>query len=109
MSRVGGMNEDTRIIGLWTNISEQLGEIAGQMKSVLSQLADHTLRIQQLERHPSNQPVTIQPSATANVSLASVMRWLVIALIVSLGIIATLTGSTAIVRTMLSPSVIQQN
>lgn len=26
MSRVGGMNEDTRIIGLWTNISEQLGE-----------------------------------------------------------------------------------
>lgn len=101
MSRVGGMNEDTRIIGLWTNISEQLGEIAGQMKSVLSQLADHTLRIQQLERHPSNQPV--------NMTRESVVRWLVIALIVSLGIIATLTGSTAIIRTMLSPSVIRQN
>ena len=108
MNKGGNLNEDARIIGLWTNISEQLGEIAGQMKSVLSQLADHTLRIQQLERHPSNQPVTIQQQS-ANMSLASVVRWLVIALIVSLGIIATLTGSTAIIRTMLAPLVVQQN
>lgn len=92
MSRGGGMNEDTRIIGLWTNISEQLGEIAGQMKSVLSQLADHTLRIQQLERHPSNQPV--------NVSKDGIIRWLLVALIASLAVIVTLTGATAVLKAL---------
>lgn len=84
---------ETKTIELWTNISRQLGEISGQMKSVLSQLADHTYRIQQLELHPSNQPVTIGKD--------SIVKYLVIALIGCIAIIATLTGSTAIIKTML--------
>ncbi len=84
---------DAEALSIWTNISTQLGEISGQMKSVLSQLADHAYRIQQLEHHPSNQPIAIGKD--------SIVKYLVIALIGCIAIIATLTGSTAIVKAML--------
>lgn len=81
-----------RLAGILANISEQLGEMNGQMKGVLSQLADHAYRIQQLERHPSNQPV--------NVSKDGIIRWLLVALIASLAVIVTLTGATAVLKAL---------
>lgn len=86
-------SHETEALKIWTDISSQLGEISGQMKSVLSQLADHAFRLQQLEHHPSNQPIQIGKD--------SIIKWLTIALIGCIAIIATLTGSTAIIKTMI--------
>ena len=101
------MNDDTKTITILTSISEQVGEMSGMMKSVLTQLADHAFRIRQLEmgRRDGNalDPHERHEPHMAALSKDIIIKWLAIGLLVSLGIIATLTGSAAFIRHILRP------
>ena len=69
-------------------ITSELASLNANMKTVLDKLTGHEQRISALEQ--------------GKVGLKdNIVKWLVIALIGSIGIIATLTGSAAIIKTML--------
>ena len=69
-------------------ITSELAALNTNMRSVLDKLTSHEQRISALEQGKTGVKDNI-------------VKWLVIALIGSIGIIATLTGSTAIIKTML--------
>lgn len=69
-------------------ITSELAALNTNMRSVLDKLTGHEQRISALEQGKTGVKDNI-------------VKWLVIALIGSIGIIATLTGSTAIIKTML--------
>ena len=75
-------------LDIWVKISQQIGELNGFIKTALDKLADHEKRIDDLEKGKGGVKDNI-------------VKWLVMALIGSIGVIATLTGSTAIIKTML--------
>lgn len=79
---------DNDHLGIWVKISTQIGELNGFIKTALEKLADHERRLDSLEKGKFGLKDNI-------------VKWLVIALIGSIGIIATLTGSAAIIKTML--------
>ena len=69
-------------------ITSELASLNTNMKTALDKLADHERRLDNLEQ--------------GKVGLKdNIVKWLVIALIGSIGIIATLTGSAAIIKAML--------
>lgn len=69
-------------------ITSELASLNANMKTVLDKLTGHEQRISALEQ--------------GKVGLKdNIVKWLVIALIGSIGIIATLTGSAAIIKSML--------
>ena len=81
------MSDDDHL-DIWVKISTQIGELTGFIKTALEKLADHERRLDNLEK--------------GKVGLKdNIVKWLVIALIGSIGIIATLTGSAAIIKAML--------
>ena len=79
---------DSKITELIIKITSELASLNANMKTMLDKLTGHEQRISALEQ--------------GKVGLKdNVVKWLVIALIGSIGIIATLTGSAAIIKTML--------
>ena len=80
---------DSKMTDLVIKITSELASLNANMKTVLDKLTGHEQRISALEQ--------------GKVGLKdNIVKWLVIALIGSIGIIATLTGSAAIIKTMLS-------
>ena len=75
-------------LDIWVKISTQIGELNGFIKTALEKLADHERRLDNLEQGKTGLKDNI-------------IKWLIIALIGSIGIIATLTGSAAIIKAML--------
>lgn len=69
-------------------ITSELASLNTNMKTALDKLADHERRLDNLEQGKTGLKDNI-------------IKWLVIALIGSIGIIATLTGSAAIIKAML--------
>lgn len=82
------MNE-TETTKLFIDISKNLGEINSKIGTLCETLAKHEQRITNLEQNK----FSIKDN---------IVKWLVIALIGTIGIIATLTGSTAIIKAMLA-------
>ena len=79
---------DSKMTDLVIKITSELASLNANMKTVLDKLTGHEQRISALEQ--------------GKFSLKdNIVKWLVIALIGSIGIIATLTGSAAIIKTML--------
>lgn len=79
---------DSKMTDLVIKITSELASLNANMKTVLDKLTGHEQRISALEQ--------------GKVGLKdNIVKWLVIALIGSIGIIATLTGSAAIIKTML--------
>jgi len=81
------MNQDM-FTELAIKITSELASLNTYMKTALEKLADHERRIDSLEKGKFGLKDNI-------------VKWLVIALIGSIGIIATLTGSAAIIKAML--------
>jgi len=80
---------DSKMTDLVIKITSELASLNANMKTVLDKLTGHEQRISALEQ--------------GKVGLKdNIVKWLVIALIGSIGIIATLTGSAAIIKSMLS-------
>ena len=79
---------DSKMTDLVIKITSELASLNANMKTVLDKLTGHEQRISALEQ--------------GKVGLKdNIVKWLVIALIGSIGIIATLTGSAAIIKAML--------
>lgn len=79
---------DSKMTDLVIKITSELASLNANMKTVLDKLTGHEQRISALEQ--------------GKVGLKdNIVKWLVIALIGSIGIIATLTGSAAIIKSML--------
>lgn len=79
---------DEKMTELIIKITSELASLNANMKGVLDKLTGHEQRISALEQ--------------GKVGLKdNIVKWLVIALIGSIGIIATLTGSAAIIKSML--------
>ena len=79
---------DEKMTELIIKITSELASLNANMKGVLDKLTGHEQRISALEQ--------------GKVGLKdNIVKWLVIALIGSIGIIATLTGSAAIIKAML--------
>ena len=80
---------DSKMTDLVIKITSELASLNANMNTVLDKLTGHEQRISALEQ--------------GKVGLKdNIVKWLVIALIGSIGIIATLTGSAAIIKSMLS-------
>jgi len=80
---------DSKMTDLVIKITSELASLNANMKTVLDKLTGHEQRISALEQ--------------GKVGLKdNIVKWLVLALIGSIGIIATLTGSAAIIKSMLS-------
>lgn len=74
-----------KMTDLVIKITSELASLNANMKNVLDKLTGHEQRISALEQ--------------GKFSLKdNVVKWLIIALIGSIGVIATLTGSTAIIK-----------
>lgn len=80
--------DNNKLTELFVSISENLGSINAKLTNLCDIIAKHETRITNLEQ--------------GKVSFKdSIVKWLVIALIGSIGTIATLTGATGIIKMML--------
>lgn len=84
------MNED-KFTELVIKITSELSSLNANMKTVLDNLKNHEERLNNLEKKTD----------TSN-SLSNIVPWLVKGLLIALGIIATLSGSGAILKTILT-------
>lgn len=76
---------DSKMTDLVIKITYELASLNSNMKTVLDKLTGHEQRISALEQGKFGLK-------------DNVVKWLIIALIGSIGVIATLTGSTAIIK-----------
>lgn len=86
-------NTDTKMLELFTDISAKLGTISGQMKSVLDQLADHSYRITNLEKHDGDARDGFK---------TEMLKLLGKCLVISLTSIASLVGAGSILAKVLA-------
>lgn len=80
-----------KALDIWVRISQQIGELNASVKTVLDKLANHEQRLCAIEK-------TGGPSG---LSSGQLVKWLVFALIGSISVIATLTGSAGLLKTLL--------
>ena len=76
-------------LDIWVKISSQIGELSANVKTVLEKLTEHEKRIGELEKtgqHPIKE---------------NIVKWLVMALVGSIAVIITLTGSGAILKALI--------
>lgn len=86
-------NTDTKILEIFTDISAKLGTISGQMKSVLDQLAEHSYRITNLEKHNGE--------ARHDDFKVEILKLLGKCLVISLTAIASLVGAGGLLAKVL--------
>lgn len=79
---------DEKMTDLVLKISTELATLNAQMKSVLDKFASHEVRITNLEQNKTS-------------FKESITKWLVLALIGSICVIATLTGSATLITKLL--------
>lgn len=86
------MDKETKVnteLDIWVKISQQIGELSASVKMVLSKLTEHEHRLDALEKTDKSGNGSIKDN---------IVKWLVIALVGSISVIATLTGSGAILK-----------
>lgn len=81
------MMEDN--LDIWVKISSQIGELSANVKTVLEKLTEHEKRIGDLEK-TGTRPIR-----------DNIVKWLVMALVGSVAVIITLTGSGAILKALI--------
>jgi len=83
------MNED-KLTEIIIKITSELSSLNQNMKTTLEKLSNHELRIMDLEKNKGDGNV-----------LKEIVPWLVKGLIISLGVIATVSGAGAILKPIL--------
>ena len=83
------MNNDTDHLDIWVQISTQIGELNGFIKTALDKLADHEKRIDNLEKGK-------------NVSFKdNLIQLLVKGIVASIFVIGSITGASAMIKHVL--------
>lgn len=90
---------EEKITELVLQVTQELAALNANMKQVLETLEAHDARIRRLELHPSN-AVTYQATQDKG-EYAWIVQWLLKGLMISLGVIATLTGATGLIQKLI--------